>query len=302
MDTEVNEISRGGLGKDVIVGPRRRSISGTDLGGRIRDLRRISRLSQADLLHEISSVPGEKMDSTRFSRLETGDYRPKPKEIRAILDVLRPDLIEENKILYTAGYLPTKEDLERDKPLFEGILKDWSERGLPCVIIDAMGWRFVAWNREADNLFGLGQAKEEKTQKGINRHEEDELYGYPQFLELVLDPSSQMHEVVFSRGRETGMDFAAQQLNNFLHQTDSWRGLGWLTQITRDIRKAPYFPEVAALRRGHIFTPMWISYGFTEIPIIQKGGKRTLVEFSTELNIDPRFEILRYVFMSPKEE
>ncbi|MBI4039673.1 helix-turn-helix domain-containing protein [Candidatus Daviesbacteria bacterium] len=297
----LQETTRGRVDVEpVVVGHRRRGAREENLGLLVRGLRKKGHLTQVEFAEKVAAMLGKPVEQPLIARLEAGIHRPKLEEIRAILDVARIDPIEESRVLYTAGYLPTKEDLEKNKSSFDVLLKDWSERGLPCAVIDAMGWRYVAWNEEADKLFHLSQAQKRKEQKGITGNEEDELYGYPQLLELILDPSSDFHKLVFSAGKEAGMNFAAQQLNNFFYQTEPWRRLPWLNRMKEDIRKTPYYSEIALLRRQHLLTSVWISYGFTEIPIIHESEKRILAEFSTELNTDFRFETLRYLFFLPR--
>lgn len=119
------------------------------LGGLIKDYRLKKRLSQLEVSLRIGWS-----DATRLSKIEQGRVgKPTRETVEKIIKALELNEIDKNHFLFSGGYLPNDDEIEKMRKVFKEMINNWS---YPAYLVD-YSWRLVF----ANNItFGIMKDRE----------------------------------------------------------------------------------------------------------------------------------------------
>ncbi len=234
------------------------------LGGLIKDYRLQKNLSQMEVAFALGWN-----ETSRLSRIEQGKVgNPSREFIDRLIKIMKLEEEEKNTLLLAGNYLPTLEEIEQAKKIYESLIDNWP---FPATVFD-FSWRVMGANMKCAKVYPVpDKFKDLFRNLQVNR------------LEVLFDDDFVQNKFLRGSDLQNWHDF----LTNLLAQ---YRSL----QKNRT-KENWYILLIKKMLSNKLFRTLWQRVQFTEEKgIIQNYGRKKVV------HPDDRSKRLEFhVFLEP---
>lgn len=248
------------------------------LGGLIKDYRIRKRISQEQVSQKMGWA-----DSSRLSKIEQGRA---PKLKRETLDKLFSALgleeYERGDFLYTGGYLPTDEEIQKVLEQVKNKIDTWP---YPAYLMD-FSWRLLFCN--IPNLLAINFG--EDALEFVNTTKTN-------ILEYAVMPSDQFPSTVEKGDSPNSLKpFAIAQIASFKTENYRFQNEDWYKKLVKKLMKYKTFKELWPLISQRDYMKELQDYEFKRTTFF-KGGQKIVLNFhmyTSRLISNPQLQIVLY--------
>lgn len=248
------------------------------IGGSIKDFRIKKRLSQLDVSLRIGWT-----DASRLSKIEQGRVaKPSREIINKLMVALELTNQEMGEFLYSAGYLPTDEEVNEAIINVKDKIDQWP---YPAYLID------ISWRWLYTNLLTLEAVCYPSDWK-------DQLIKVkPNFLEAAFLPKEEFAiEVLKGEDKDNLKPFTIAQIAAFKAENLRFQEEKWYKDLVRKLMKYPLFRKLWPTIDNDIYKKKLFEYEYKILTGKYRNKKQSLhfhVIASRIIN-NPRFSVMLY--------
>lgn len=253
------------------------------LGGLIKDYRLKKRLSQYDVSLKLGWS-----DTSRLSKIEQGRVsKPKRETIDRLIEALDLEEYEKGDFLYTGGYLPTADEIERALSEVKTKIDGWQ---YPCYLMD-FSWRLLYSN--VPNLQAINFGKE--ALEFVNTSKTN-------ILEYSVMPAEQFPCTVEKGDEENTLKpFAIAQIASFKTENYRFQNEDWYKKLVKKLMMYKTFRELWPTVSQTNYQKKFQDYEFKRTTFI-KSGKKVVLNFHMYTSKIINFPQLQIVFYHPADK